>query len=83
MFCVVAINTSKAHQKLSKHTQSGTNLISRHNLPPMIGVGLMYKSAKTSLGFLVYLELEFYCLCSLQKSISKLILQAKNSVRQN
>ena len=24
-------------------------------------------------GFLVYLELDFYCLCSLQKSISKLI----------
>ena len=33
-------------------------------------------------GFLVYFKLDFYCLCSLQKSISKLILQAKNPVRR-
>ena len=32
-------------------------------------------------GFLVYFELDFYCLCSLQKSISKLILQTENPAR--
>ena len=33
-------------------------------------------------GFLVYFELDFYCLCSLHKSILKLILQVKNPVRR-
>ena len=30
-------------------------------------------------GFLVYFELDFYCLCSLQKSISKLIFAGRKS----
>ena len=34
-------------------------------------------------GFLVYFELDFYCLCSLQKSISKLIFAGKKSSSSN
>ena len=34
-------------------------------------------------GFLVYFELDFYCLCSLQKSISKLIFESKKYISSN
>ena len=33
----------------------------------------IWKNQVRQTGFLVYFELDFYCLCSLQKSISKLI----------
>ena len=33
----------------------------------------IWKNQVQQTGFLVYFELDFYCLCSLQKSISKLI----------
>ena len=33
----------------------------------------IWKNQVRRTGFLVYFELDFYCLCSLQKSISKLI----------
>ena len=34
-------------------------------------------------GFLVYFELDFYCLCSLQKSISKLMFAGLKSSSSN
>ena len=33
----------------------------------------IWKNQVRQTGFLVYFKLDFYCLCSLQKSISKLI----------
>ena len=33
----------------------------------------IWKNPVRQIGFLVYFKLDFYCLCSLQKSISKLI----------
>ena len=56
----------------------------REHLPP-IHLYLIFKKSSWKnqvrrIGFLVYFQLDFYCLCSLQKSISKSMLQAKNPV---
>ena len=50
----------------------------REHLPPihlyLIFEKSSFKYQLQRIGFLVYFKLDFYCLCSLQKSISKLIL---------
>ena len=43
----------------------------------------IWKNQVRRTGFLVYFELDFYCLCSLQKSISKLIFGGQNSSLSN
>ena len=54
-----------------------------HLLPPvdlyLISEKSIWKNQVRQTGFLVYFELDFYCLCSLQKSVSKLIFAGKNS----
>ena len=41
----------------------------------------IWKNQVRCTGILVYFKLDFYCLCSLQKSISKLIFQATQAVK--
>ena len=54
-----------------------------HVIPPvdlyLISEDSIWKNQVRQTGFLVYYELDFYCLCSLQKSISKLIFAGLKS----
>ena len=43
--------------------------------PCLISEKSIWKNQVRQTGFLVYFKLDFYCLCSLQKSISKLIFE--------
>ena len=58
-----------------------------HGIPPvdlyLISVKSIWKNHVQRTGFLVYFELDFYCLCSLQKSMSKLIFAGEKSSLSN